>query len=268
MENIKQASNFELNVLHLGKNRFQLVKGDKFTSNGHNFIYQPSTAANKGKGPRNRYSGRADSISALKYMKDVLRAENIKLISDRPLSQHEPEDSEYNVQNRFKTWEVQYAYTIPVDSIEPLVIMVIEMSYSTTDWKFTVAEYEIERETKELFFLKKNHPVHYRSKIEKRELNYVVTESGGKVFHVIGTMSNYDENEIALFNQAEQNQRNKITHAKVMVTTEEENLSKLLKLKSTQGFDPFASRNNEHYCHECSKWWNWSKYEKCPTCNP
>lgn len=97
----------QLNVIHLNGNRFQLVKGDRFQSNGHTFHYIPSTAENKGKGKHYRLGGRADSVTAKKYWNDVLRATNIKCVIDRPVSSSEPADSEYNVLNRWKEWEVQ-----------------------------------------------------------------------------------------------------------------------------------------------------------------
>jgi hypothetical protein len=235
-QDTKLASNFELNFLKLGKHRIQLVKGDRFTSNGHTFDYRPSTAENKGKGRRERWYGRHDEISAKKYQKDVLRADNIKLIIDRPLSPHSPADSEYNVRNRWREWEVQYAYEVPEDDKEELVIMVVEKSYAKDEWAYRVEEFKVERETKETYFLEKNHPVTYHSKIPKGELNKVFTDRGGMVYHIIGQMEHYHENEIAIFNRAEENMRQHIVSAKEAVVKAETNLDNVLKLKHENGF--------------------------------
>jgi hypothetical protein len=245
MEDIKPASNFELNVLKLGINRFQLKKGDRFTSNGSYFQYEPSTDENKGKGTRRRWAGRSDTISAVKYQKDVLRADNIKLIIDRPLSHKTEEEAKAEEElrkaegwkaSRYKVWEVQYAYEIPVDQIEQLVIMIIEKKWLSEKWEYRVVEHEVERETKELYFLKNHHPVSYHSKIEKKELDKVQVERGGSVYHVIGKLDDYHENEIALFTRAEENQRAKIETAKALVVSEELNLDNVLKLKADNGF--------------------------------
>lgn len=235
-DDMKIASNFELNVMNLGKHRFQLVKGDRFTSNGNNFMYQPSTAENKGKGHYRRFSGRTDGVSALKYKKDVLRADNIKLVVDRPLSSNEPPDSEYNVHNRWREWEVQYAYVQPIDKAPPLVVMVVELGWMSKQWEYKITEVEIERQTKELIFLKLHHPVHYRSKIERNELNKVYTAKEGTQYHVCGIMDDYNENEIVLWEQVEKNQREKIESAKKLVIDENKHLDNVLKLKTKQGF--------------------------------
>ncbi len=235
MEDEKLASNFELNVISLGKHRFQLVKGDRFTSNGATFDYNPSTQENKGKGKYYRYQGRESRISAKKYMKDVLRADNIKLIIDRPLSTSEPADSDYNVRNRWREWVVEYAYEQPKPEIEPLIIMIVELGWMSTEWTFKSGEYEVERETKEIYFLKKNNPANYRSKIMKTELNNVVTEKNGTLFYVVCELEHYDKNELALFTQVEKNQRAKIESAKALVIKEETNLDNVLKLKADNG---------------------------------
>lgn len=245
METEKLASNFELNFLQLGKNRIQLVKGDRFTSNGHTFDYKPSTAENKGKGKQDRWSGRADTISAKKYQKDVLRADNIKLIIDRPLAhrteaeakaEEEARKGEGWKASRWKEWEVQYAYEAPAIEIEPLVVMFIRRDWYDGTWSYKVVEMEVERETKELFFLKKSHPVSHHSKIEKGKIGQVIIENNGQDYHVIGKMENYHENEIALFNRAEENLRECIESAKQLVIKAETNLDNVQKLKQENGF--------------------------------
>lgn len=232
-DDLKPASNFELNVLKLGKNRFQLVKGDRFSSNGNSFNYQPSTSDNASKLPFSNYR-RATSISAKKYQKDVERAENIKLISDKPLGE-EKAGAEYNVHNRWRVWEVQYAYVQPVDSEEPLVAMVLELSWINQDkWDFKVSRHEIERNTKETYFLKQHAPVTYLTKLSKTDLNKAA--GGNHKFYIIGEFADYNDLEEKLFKFAEAAQYGYIQSAKDLLRKEEENLSKFLVVKKSQGF--------------------------------
>lgn len=216
----KLASNFELNVLKIGINTFNLVKGDRFKSNGKVFMYVPSTDENKGKGTRYRFQGRQDNISAVKYKKDVLRADNIKLIGE---------------QHGFQIYEVQYAYKIEQEKLENLICLEVSMdNYGNHDWLFKTHELPVERETKENYFLTKSHPVTHHSQIPKTDLNNVRVRYN--THYVLCKMDKYNEMEIALFKAVEEHQLGKIQTGQDIVRKETENLNKFIDFKLKQGY--------------------------------
>jgi hypothetical protein len=236
----KSASNFELNVIKLGIHTFQLQKGDRFESNGHYFHYCPSTAENKGKGAYTRYSGRSNNISCKKYEKDVLRADNIELISDKPLSPNEPPDSEYNQKNRMKVWEVKYAYKMELPKNENIVLLSIEMGGKYSDdeskkqWQFKSEELTVKRVTAENYFLENSCPIGYHSQIPKKDLNNVRVHYGQ--YYVLCLMDDYNDMELELFKFVEAAVNSKIATGHDIVRKETDNLNKFLLLKSKQGY--------------------------------
>lgn len=237
----KTASNFELNVIKIGVHTFQLHKGDRFESNGSYFNYVPSTAENKGKGKRDRWTCRRDSISAKKYEKDVLRADNIELISDKPLSPNEPADSEYNQKNRMKVWEVKYAYKMELPKNENLVLLSIELGGKYSDdeskkqWEFKTEELSVKRVTAENYFLEKSCPIGYHNQIPKKDLNNVRVHYGNQ-YYVLCLMDDYNDMEIALFEYVQKAVNDKIQSGHDIVHRETNNLNKFLLLKSKQGY--------------------------------
>jgi hypothetical protein len=216
----KQASNFELNWIKIGINIFNLVKGDRFQTNGKVFLYVPSTDENKGKGKRYRFQGRQNTISAVKYKKDVLRADNIKMIKD---------------ENGFQIYEVQYAYKVEHEKAENLICLQIAMDdYGNKGWFFKTQELTVERETKENYFLTKSHPVTHHSQIPKTELNNV--RGRYNTHHVICKMDDYNEMEVALFKAVEESQLSKIQSGHDIIKKETENLKRFNELKLKQGY--------------------------------
>jgi hypothetical protein len=229
----KKASNFELNVIKLGVHTFQLQKGDRFQSNGALFNYVPSTAENKGKGKYYRWQGRQDVISAKKYMKDVLRADNIELIRDE-LSHVAANGKEF----RIKVWEVKYAYKMELPKNENIVLLSIELSgkYGEEDqWKFHTEELSVKRVTAENYFLEKFNPIDFKSQIPKSSLN-IVRANNNYHYYVLGLMDDYNDMEQALFQFAEKAIENKIQTGHNIVQKETKNLSKFQQLKSQQGY--------------------------------
>lgn len=236
----KTASNFELNVIKIGVHTFQLVKGDRFESNGSYFHYIPSTAENKGKGKHDRWTGRRDSLSAKKYEKDVLRADNIELIKDVPLSSSEPADSEYNIANRLRTWEVKYAYKMELPKNENLVLLQIELGgrFGEEDkhqWVFKTEELPVKRVTAENYFLENHNPVDYKSQIPKKDLNNVRVRSNDN-YYVLCLMDDYNDMEVLLFNYVEKAVNDKIQSGHDIVRRQTNNLNKFLLLKTKQGY--------------------------------
>lgn len=225
------ASNFELNWIKLGVHIFNLVKGDRFESNGSYFNYVPSTAENKGKGKRYRYQGRTNNISAVKYKKDVLRADNIKQIKDE-LSYVDSQGKEH----RMQVWEVQYAYKVEQPKNENIVCLIIsnDKYSSNKGWEFKSEELEVKRETKENYFLEKSHPVTYHSQIPKSELNNVRVHYG--THYVLCLMEDYNEMELALFKAVEESQLAKIQNGHDIIKRETENLKRFEELKIKQGY--------------------------------
>lgn len=227
----RKASNFELNFLKLGVHILHLMVGDRFESNGSTFNYVPCSASpNQNKGKYYRYQGRQNSISAFKYKKDVLRADNIEQIEDKFLyvdgTGHE---------HRNQIWEVKYAYKIELPKAENLICLSIELeTYGKKQWEFKTVELEIERETKENYFLKKSHPITHHSQIPKSELNNVRIRYNAS--HVLCKMEHYNEQELALFKAVEQHQLDKIQSGHDIIAKETENLSKFQELKTKQGY--------------------------------
>jgi hypothetical protein len=245
----KPASNFELNVIKLGIHTFQLVKGDRFETNGGYFHYVPSTAENKGKGSRSRYSGRSNNISAKKYEKDVLRADNIELIEDRLIGfqteeeaakEEEARKAEGWKAGRMKIYEVKYAYKQELPKNENLVLMSIELGgryglESKQQWTFKSEELEVKRVTAENYFLVKSCPIGHHSQIPKKDLNNVRVDYG-TTYYVLCLMDEYNDAELALFKFAEKAIKNKIQTGHDIVQRETNNLNKFLLLKSKQGY--------------------------------
>lgn len=244
-----QASNFELNVIKLGINTFQLVKGDRFESNGSYFHYVPSTAENKGKGKYRRWHGHSDNISAKKYEKDVLRADNIELVENRLLypgteaeaaAEEESRKAEGWKANRLKVWEVKYAYKMELPKNENLVILSVEMGGQYSDdeskkqWEFKSEELPVKRVTAENYFLEKSCPIGYMSQIPKKDLNNVRVRYG--TYYVLCMMDDYNDMELVLFDFVEKAIGNKIQTGHDIVRKETDNLNKFLLLKSKQGY--------------------------------
>jgi hypothetical protein len=231
----KSASNFELNVIKLGIHTFQLVKGDRFESNGNYFHYVPSTAENKGKGSRSRYSGRSNNISAVKYKKDVLRADNIEMVRD----DFQYTDSQ-GKEHRMQAWEVKYAYKQELPKNENLVLLSIELGgkygfESKQQWEFKSEELEVKRVTAENYFLEKSCPIGHHSQIPKKDLNNVRVDYGS-TYYVLCLMDDYNDAELALFKFVEKAINNKIQTGHDIVQRETNNLNKFLLLKSKQGY--------------------------------
>jgi hypothetical protein len=231
MEELKKASNFELNVLKLGVQRIQLAKGDRFTSNGAAFQYVPSTEENKSKMRFNHYR-RETSISAKKYQKDVERADNIELVIDRGLSRDEPDDSEYNVLNRWREWEVKYAYTQPAEEFEPLIIMIIS-DRDAGDWEFKAIEHKVVRDTKQQLHIRPYDPITCKNQIDKAELNKPATYY--REHYLYCRIEDYDQMELELFKYAKQMLQEQIQNAKDLVKEREESLINFSLLKEKQG---------------------------------
>lgn len=231
MNEEKKASNFELNYIKIGINVFHLHKGDKFTSNGSNFKYEPSTAENKGKGRRyDTYSGRSSSVSAMKYKKDVMRADNIELVEDR-LMHIDSQGKEH----RYKVWEVKYAYKIELDKPENLLSMVIRQDrYDNNNWKFETSEMAVQRETKETFFLEKSHPVTYHSQIPKSTLDIVHTHYSDH--YIIGKIDDYAVLEQKLFTYMENLTKERIVSAEEILQKRKDEYHQFLLFKSKNGY--------------------------------
>jgi len=245
----KTASNFELNVIKIGVNTFQLHKGDRFESNGNYFHYIPSTAENKGKGKYYRYQGRHDSISAKKYEKDVLRADNIELVSNKLIGFKTEEEAaaeelaraaEGWKATRLSVWEVKYAYKTELPKNENLVLLLIELGGKYSDdesqkqWVFKTEELPVKRVTAENYFLETHNPVDYKSQIPKKDLNDVRVRYGN--YYVLCLMDDYNEMEVELFKHVEKAVNDKIQSGHDIVRRETDNLNKFLLLKSKQGY--------------------------------
>jgi hypothetical protein len=249
MSTEKKASNFELNVIKLGIHTFQLVKGDRFETNGGYFHYVPSTAENKGKGARVRYSGRSNQISAKKYEKDVLRADNIELVSNKLIGfKTEEEAAAEELARAAEGWkagrhliyEVKYAYKQELPKNENLVLMSIELGGKYSDeskqqWEFKSEELAVKRVTAENYFLEKSCPIGYHSQIPKKDLNNVRVHYGSQ-YYVLCLMDDYNDVELALFEYAEKAVKDKIQTGHDIVQRETNNLNKFLLLKSKQGY--------------------------------
>lgn len=231
----KPASNFELNLIKIGVHRFQLHKGDRFTTNGAYFAYQPSTAENKKKLPFSNYH-KHTTISAEKHKKDVLRAENIKLVIDRPLA----EGSE----SRYKEYEVQYAYEVPDEERDPLMCIGIELSWKYVDldknneknyfWKITHTEMVVERETKMLYFVKDSPSGNYMNQIDKKVLNIVQTHYSQQF--IVCKIEDAIEMEHKLVEYVEELQKSRIENAKQVLAETEKNLNRFYEFKKTVGY--------------------------------
>lgn len=245
----KPASNFELNVIKLGVHTLQLHKGDRFESNGDAFYYVPSTAENKGKGKYTRWSGRKDNLSAKKYEKDVLRADNIELISNKVLgfkteeeaaAEEEARKAEGWKARRLLVYEVKYAYKMELPKNENLVLLQIDLDgkFGEEDkqqWKFKSEELPVERITAGSYYLKTTSPIVHKNQILKTELNNVRVHFNN-TYYVFCLMDDYNEQEIALFDYMENAINNKIQSGHDIVRKETNNLNKFLLLKSKQGY--------------------------------
>lgn len=231
------ASNFELNILKLGIHTFQLMKGDRFTSNGSYFHYEPcKDSPNTGKGKKYRYQARQNYHSAVKYEKDVKRADNIKLIKDEVLSiggNGQP--------NKYMVWEVQYAYTVEIPKNENLILLSIELTNKYTDdqnkrqWEFKTQELEVQRVTDKQLFLKERDPISFSARIEKKDLNNVRARYGDE-FYLFTMMEDYNEAEIMLVEYVEKVINDRIANAHEIIRVQTDNLNKFLLLKSKQGY--------------------------------
>lgn len=245
----KQASNFELNILKIGVHTIQLVKGDRFESNGSAFNYVPSTKENMGKGTYIRWHGRSNTLSAKKYEKDVLRADNIELISEKLVGFKNEEEAKAEEELRkaekwkatcIRTWEVKYAYKIEIPKNENIVILTLELGgkYSNDEtkkvWEFKTEELPVKRVTAEMYFLGKDNPVTYHSQIRKSELNNVRLHHDR--YYVLCLMDDYDAMEMELFKFVEKAVNDKIEQGHAIVKRETINLNKFMDLKTKQGY--------------------------------
>ena len=244
----KLASNFELNVIKLGINTFQLSKGDRFETNGHYFHYIPINAENKGKGARSRWSGRTSQYSCKKYEKDVLRADNIELIEnllqypgteEEAAAEEESRKAEGWKASRLKIYEVKYAYKMELPKNENLVLLSIELGgkygdESKQQWEYKTEELPVKRVTAENYFLERHNPVDYKSQIPKKELNNVRVHYSK--YYLLCMMDDFHEQETALFKFVENAVNSKIQSGHEIVRKETNNLNKFLLLKSKQGY--------------------------------
>lgn len=231
----EQASNFELNFIKLGIHNFQLMKGDRFESNGAYFHYIPCEEnPNTGKGKHIRWRGRLNYHSAAKYRKDVERADNIELIKDEKTYIDSKEKQHYH-----KIWEVKYAYTVEIPKPDNIVQMVISlnsgyMKESDKTWEFFVKELEIDRETEKQIIIK-GSTINHNSRIMKDELN-IVRVRYGYDYYILGRMDDYNDMESKLIQYVENAIHEKIKTAHEIVQRETNNLNKFLLLKSKQGY--------------------------------
>jgi hypothetical protein len=170
-------------------------------------------------------------MSALKYKKDVLRADNIELVEDKLMWV----DSS-GKEHRQQVWEVKYAYKVELPKPENLISITIELDNygENKQWHFKTVELLVERETKENYFLKKSHPVTHHTQIPKTELNNVRVHYNRH--YVICMMKNYNEQELALFQAVEASQLAKIQNGHDIIKRETENLDKFKELKLKQGY--------------------------------
>jgi hypothetical protein len=241
-------TDFELNVIKLGIHIFQLQKGDRFESNGSYFNYVPSAPENMGKGTRSRWYGRSNNISAKKYEKDVLRADNIKLIENKLIgfkteeeaaAEEELRKAEGWKASRVKVWEVQYAYKIEKEEKEKLLLLLIKQEQKRFnepyEWVYEQHQLEVQRETDKLLFLKKSMPITYHSKIEKTDLDNVHFHYDVN-FMLCYMDDKFHENEAKLFAAVQKWKEDQIQSAKAKMEKETENLSKFQKLKQKHSY--------------------------------
>lgn len=245
---MKLASNFELNVIKLGINTFQLSKGDRFESNGHYFSYIPIAPENKGKGVRDRWTGRRNAISAKKYEKDVLRADNIELVENKLIgfnteeeaaAEEEARKAENWKALRKKVWEVQYAYKMELPKNENIVLLCIELTGRIGEeekhqWEFKTEELPVKRVTAENYFLEKYNPVEGKTQIPKKDLNIVRVHY--TKYYVFCMMDDYNDMELELFKFVEDAIHTKIQSGHHIVRKETNNLNKFFLLKNNQGY--------------------------------
>jgi hypothetical protein len=235
----KLASNFELNFLKLGKHTFQLEKGDHFWTNGNVFVYEPIGGENRNKLPFSGYR-QARTISCKKYEKDILRADNIELVEERPGYSDPKENAERNKDGRYnyKKWEVKYAYKMPEVEKDQLHILIItKNSYPKTEkdfYEYNVAVVTVERETEQQLFVNPYNPMNAHSRIEKKELNVVQSEWRG--LYIITKFDDYHEAEIALFKAYEEKLKEAVESAKKHLEASEIGLKNFDHLKRKQGF--------------------------------
>ncbi len=235
MSEEKLASNFELNLIKIGVKRFQLFKGDRFVTNGAYFAYQPSTAENKAKLPFERYS-RHTTISAEKHKKDVLRADNIKLVVDKQVG----ESTDF----RWKEYEVQYAYTVPKEEREPLMCIVMSYDWQYVDrnkmdekkfsWKISHTEMEIERETKVYVYVKNSPSNVYMNQVVKADYNKPQSHYGDH--YIVCKLDDAVLMEDVLIKYVENLKKSAIESAKELVANATETLNKLLEFKKDMGY--------------------------------
>lgn len=229
----KLASNFELNVISLGVHRFQLEKGDKFELRNDMFNYDPQ-GKNKNKGQYRQYRGRTNTHSAKKYMKDVMRADNIELVLDEPWVPHIPEDK-----RRHKIWVVNHAYVIPAEEHESLYIQIVEHGNGWADdgdWTYKVEERKIKKITEETIFLEKDCPITYHSKIGKNEMGKATVGRHNGTYFIYSRMEDFDECEMKLMNGIEEMRLKRIASTEQKLKEEKEALEEFAKLKKERGY--------------------------------
>lgn len=166
--NTQLASNFELNRIKLGKDDIQLEVGDRFITNGAFFDFKPKPKGANQKFLRWRTWDRESSRSALKYKKDVLRADNIELVLERSIGDN-PKNKDW------KEYEVKYVYQQPAiaDSLENVLCLWINEDFHHKI-TYQTKELKVERETKEMIFLGEDQPITYYKKIAKKDFNRVI----------------------------------------------------------------------------------------------
>jgi len=215
----KPASNFELNEIKVGKHIFQLEKGDRFMSNSNVFLYEPIGKSNRAKLPFRDWHQHA-TISVAKHWKDILRADNIEKV--------ENDKSRWS-----EVYEVKYAYKVERE-ISKVYFLGLELGYNEK-FEFITKEVEIERSTKELYFVTPHIPFTYHSKVEKKLLEKVQRERD-RLFVIIDDFEKFEEAKDQLFKDFEQSQKNKVKDAEGFLERRRKELSSFQEFKSKQGY--------------------------------
>lgn len=245
----KKASNFELNRIKLGKHDIQLSVGDRFVTNGSHFSYQPCKDSDGKKVLVYKNYNRPTMVSAKKYEKDVLKADNIELVVDRWLYDGTEEQMRAEIEkrkhenwqpSRYREYEVKYVYQQPAASerIENLICLYLIDGQSGIEFKST--ELKVERETKECFFLKDNQPISHHTKIEKKTINEVISPETYH-FHVstkrliMCRIEDYHEAHTKLFAAYEAMVNNHLRGYEQQVLRQKERITTFVKLKQEQG---------------------------------
>jgi len=242
-EKEKLASNFELNIMKIGINIYQLEAGDRFESNGHYFNYYPKSNDNRIKCPRPTgfYSGNhRPSVSAKKFQKQVMKADNIELIQDKVTGV-----GANGKEHIYKVWEVKYAYKIEIPKHDTLLTLSVSLEWKYADnndlnkrkhyWDFKTHELEVERITEQNLFLKKSHPVTYHSQIPKTELNIVHTHYS--THYIMGNVEDYAVLEVKLMKAVDEIIKERIKSAEANLQQKKDEQTLFQLFTSQQGYN-------------------------------